>query len=892
MQNRKDLYYRITIGIFILLAIILLPNSNWKKVISFLSSSKNIATAFESAQSGNWNDSLTWGITHNATTTAHYKLNDSASTTDVIDAIGGNTGTAATNTENISIAGKINQALTFDGLSDYIRIPQNADLNFGTSSFSQFMWIRTTGNGNFVTSREGDPGLFGVGTAVTPGHLGFYDGANWYDSGIIVNDGAWHHVGLTRDGTNYNFYVDNVAVPFTGNADLDYSGYVNLGASYLSSQLWVGDMDDVRFYNAALTSGQVAQIYNSGNGTESELDFSFSLQEGVDYPGQSDNVEITDGQTIVLTEDQSVKDISIASGGELNLDGHTLNIYGNWTNNGGTLSNSSTTASSTVNFAGTSTQRIFGENTFENLTKNSSTSSSLFFDSSATTTVTGILSLSGVLGNLLSIGPANGYVMPVFDSIIVGTTSEPFQENDGIANDSLGNVYVSDRFNNDIQEFSATGTFVKFLDVTGLNRALDSIYLLAVDSHDNIYAVDFGDEGGNGRIVKFDSSGLFSTTSPSFHTDDSIAVDSDGNMYFGDYAMSQDNLSDGGGNNEGIVKLAPDFTVLATTTAPNGMDISFNWNGLSINGNYLYFADDHNNRIVKLNKSDLSFVSESFGPAEAPFNNPSDVHVDSSGNINVYDAGNNRIIKLSPDYVFLTQFNNDGIENGQFSNAYQFSIDSNDNIYVADAGNQRVQKFTPSSGLPFTIVLDQSGTSSFSYLSVSGSINGSENATSSGFDCTNGCVNGGSYIGWTFPTPPVSTSTSKSFRRRITIAPVSEIYSNSNDSSQTQSTSTLTATSTHEATSTMISSPIAPSPALLGTNLLFGTISGVVKSLQIFLNTHGYLIAKSGAGSLGKETSYFGQLTKAALIRFQKAYKLPPTGFFGPMTRALINGLK
>jgi YVTN family beta-propeller protein len=62
--------------------------------------------------------------------------------------------------------------------------------------------------------------------------------------------------------------------------------------------------------------------------------------------------------------------------------------------------------------------------------------------------------------------------------------------------------------------------------------------------------------------------------------------------------------------------------------------------------------------------------------------------------------------------------------------------------------------------------------------------------------------------------------------------------------------------------------------------------------LQKYLNTHGFLIAKSGAGSPGKETNLFGSLTKGALIRFQKANKLTPDGVLGPLTRGRVNSLQ
>ncbi|MEN9647282.1 MAG: hypothetical protein RLY57_86, partial [Candidatus Parcubacteria bacterium] len=64
-----------------------------------------------------------------------------------------------------------------------------------------------------------------------------------------------------------------------------------------------------------------------------------------------------------------------------------------------------------------------------------------------------------------------------------------------------------------------------------------------------------------------------------------------------------------------------------------------------------------------------------------------------------------------------------------------------------------------------------------------------------------------------------------------------------------------------------------------------------VKELQKFLNTHGHVVAQSGPGSVGSETTRFGDATKAALARYQAAQGITPaSGYFGPKTRAVVNG--
>lgn len=73
------------------------------------------------------------------------------------------------------------------------------------------------------------------------------------------------------------------------------------------------------------------------------------------------------------------------------------------------------------------------------------------------------------------------------------------------------------------------------------------------------------------------------------------------------------------------------------------------------------------------------------------------------------------------------------------------------------------------------------------------------------------------------------------------------------------------------------------------TNLTVGSLGAEVKALQEFLNAHGYVVAASGAGSPGNETTKFGSLTKAALIKYQKAKGITPAvGYFGVKTRAAV----
>ena len=61
------------------------------------------------------------------------------------------------------------------------------------------------------------------------------------------------------------------------------------------------------------------------------------------------------------------------------------------------------------------------------------------------------------------------------------------------------------------------------------------------------------------------------------------------------------------------------------------------------------------------------------------------------------------------------------------------------------------------------------------------------------------------------------------------------------------------------------------------------------RSLQMYLNSHGFMVSATGAGSKGGETTMFGAATKAALAKFQASVGISPAaGFFGPKTRAYV----
>ena len=114
----------------------------------------------------------------------------------------------------------------------------------------------------------------------------------------------------------------------------------------------------------------------------------------------------------------------------------------------------------------------------------------------------------------------------------------------GVAVDGSGNVYVADSWNDRIQIFNSSGTYVSTIGVTMVygsdNSHFNGLVGVAVDSPGNVYVAD----SRNSRIQIFNSSGTYMSTigvSMVYGSDNShfnslggVAVDSSGNVYVAD----------------------------------------------------------------------------------------------------------------------------------------------------------------------------------------------------------------------------------------------------------------------------------------------------------------------------------------------------------------------
>jgi sugar lactone lactonase YvrE len=556
------------------------------------------------------------------------------------------------------------------------------------------------------------------------------------DGDIYISDkGNNRVVVLNPDGSASTTFSGGISAP--RGIDFDSSGYVHV-VSRGNNRVYVFDSDLIYSH------------YYDGL----QLPSSFVPIEGTHYPGPIDDVIIRNAVT--LTQEHDVNNFRLEYNGTLDLNGYPLNVGGDWINGEGNF----VANGGTINFVGTSTQIISGENTFYNLIRNSSSTSSIIFDESKTTTITGDIIINGAPNNLitLEIPSAQNYV---FSSMATSVEAlGGFQGIYGVTLDSSGDLYIVESSGR-IQKLDTSFSGISSFTYSGCGP-----FNIVLDSSDNIYVSDHCQ-----RVLKFDSSGnLLQTIGSStpnsgtgageFNTPRGLAFATSGDLYVVDQYNSRIQKFDSSGNfistfgwgvSDGSLELQVCTSSCQIGISGSGDGQFSSPNGIAIDSeNFIYVADSSNHRIQKFDSSG-NFIS-TFGEYPPGLDDghlayPTSLTLDDEGNMYIVDYGNDRVQVFDNEGNYITKFGYPGTGESQFDSVWNIAIDSSRNLYVTDYNNNRISKFSPDTSNSFNIFHTGSGTTSFSYLRVTGS----NNLSTEPFYCLVGCVDGGGNTNWVFP---------------------------------------------------------------------------------------------------------------------------------------------
>jgi streptogramin lyase len=288
--------------------------------------------------------------------------------------------------------------------------------------------------------------------------------------------------------------------------------------------------------------------------------------------------------------------------------------------------------------------------------------------------------------------------------------------------DQAGNLFVTDNGNNEIRKITPAGVVTTFAgsttpghaDGAGSAASFHVPTQLTIDTAGNLYVVD----KYNNEIRKITSAAVVSTfaggTLPghadgtgggaSFELPSGICIDPSGNLYIADW-----------GNDE-IRKITPAgvVTTIAGTTTPgssNGTGSAASFNipaGITIDGAGNFYVGEYGSddirkitsayAVTTIAGNNIQGYGDGTGSA-AQFNQPVGICADATGNIYVADAGNNEIRKITPAGVVTTiagnptHGNSDGIGTAaRFYGPSGITTDAAGNLYVADYENNEIRK--------------------------------------------------------------------------------------------------------------------------------------------------------------------------------------------------------
>jgi hypothetical protein len=179
-------------------------------------------------------------------------------------------------------AGKIGQAISFDGEGDRVEVPATVAGNpelFPTRAISVSAWVRTTVSASklcslvrhefhFTSLQTYDGGAHAAAFTDQKGsralRLTTFDWSK-------INDGKWHHCAITYNNGIHEVWVDGTketsnnfgSYPlWTGDDQPWVFGGKERGEG--GGEHYPGELDDVRIYNYALSEGEITVLHNEG----------------------------------------------------------------------------------------------------------------------------------------------------------------------------------------------------------------------------------------------------------------------------------------------------------------------------------------------------------------------------------------------------------------------------------------------------------------------------------------------------------------------------------------------------------------------------------------------------------------------------------------------------
>lgn len=184
------------------------------------------------------------------------------------DIMGDNDGTL--NNGTAYVQGIVGRAFDFDGINDYVRIPNSPDLQTIGDHFTIEAWVKPdslpSGDAYYdqgIVVREGYAKGFALMTKGSAFGLWIGDGSLPvpYALSVPITAGHWYHVVGTYDGTTARIYVNGDLQGTQAASLVHYDNPVTISSTAGGERFIHGQIDEVLLYNRTLSDAEVLVQY-------------------------------------------------------------------------------------------------------------------------------------------------------------------------------------------------------------------------------------------------------------------------------------------------------------------------------------------------------------------------------------------------------------------------------------------------------------------------------------------------------------------------------------------------------------------------------------------------------------------------------------------------------
>ena len=200
----------------------------------------------------------------------YWKLSETTGTTAADSTNAGNTGTY-TNGPLLNQPGIKDMAVSFDGVDDYVGVPDSASLK-ATDSVTMAAWVRPTASTNIdriIINKEGEYEIAITDTnEIKWAFANTSPGWAWHQTGTFIPNDKWSHIVVTYDGAQAKTYLNGVLVEtLAATGDI---GDANVPMNELriggrmnnpSGKYFGGVIDEVYVYTRAINAVEAANLY-------------------------------------------------------------------------------------------------------------------------------------------------------------------------------------------------------------------------------------------------------------------------------------------------------------------------------------------------------------------------------------------------------------------------------------------------------------------------------------------------------------------------------------------------------------------------------------------------------------------------------------------------------